>query len=531
MELRQYATALRKGWWIIVIAALLGGAAGVLVNLRATPQYASAVTFFISTPTEGGTSPLAADQFATRRITSYVGLLNSDVVAQRVVDTTGVDLTESQVKARISGDADLNTVLLTATVTDSSPERSLAIADGIAKQFGSIVNEVDPIGPGSVVLRVVSGPTLNPDPISPRQILNIAIGVFLGLAIGVIVALMKQLLDNTVRQPQVLRALTDSPVLGLIPFEKAARKSPLIVEGGPRSIRAEALRQLRTNLQFVDVERPVRVLVVTSSIADEGKSTTATNLALAFAESGRRVLLVEADLRRPRVADYLDLERSVGLTNVLAGQVDIAEVLQPWGTGGLSVLPSGSIPPNPSELLGSPRMLELLDHLKTIFDVLVIDTPPLLPVTDGAVAAAHADGAVLVVRYGKTTRSQIANAVRSLHSVDARLLGTILNMTPRKGADGYESYGYGYYDDDDAKRETLSVNQEADDQVGAANEPSGTNPPAVGGGDRSLRSTAPSTAGRSVPGTFRFASETNGSAHRAESPRRALRMKPGSSAE
>ena len=218
------------------------------------------------------------------------------------------------------------------------------------------------------------------------------------------------LLDTTIRQPQVLRTLTEVPVLGVIPFEKSAKKSPLISEGQARSIRAEAFRQLRTNLQFVDVERPVRVLVVTSSVADEGKSTTATNLAVSFSESGRQVLLIEADLRRPRVADYLGLERAVGLTNVLAGQVDIDDVLQPWGRGGLSVLPSGSIPPNPSELLGSPRMLDLLERLKTRFEIIVIDTPPLLPVTDAAVAAAHADGAVLVARYGKATRGQVIDS-------------------------------------------------------------------------------------------------------------------------
>lgn len=455
MDLRQYVAALRKGWWIILVAAVLGTAGGAFINLRATPQYASTVTFFISTPIGGGTSALSADQFATRRITSYVGLLSSDVVAQRVIDKTGVDLNVSQVRSRIAGDADLNTVLLTATITDSSPETSLVMAQAVATEFGSIVNQVDPIGPDNVVLRVISGPTLNPTPVSPRTTFNLAAGLALGLAAGIVIALLRVLLDTTIRQPQVLRTLTGVPVLGVIPFEKSAKKSPLISEGQARSIRAEAFRQLRTNLQFVDVERPVRVLVVTSSVADEGKSTTATNLAVSFSESGRQVLLIEADLRRPRVADYLGLERAVGLTNVLAGQVDIDDVLQPWGRGGLSVLPSGSIPPNPSELLGSPRMLELLEQLKSRFEVIVIDTPPLLPVTDAAVAAAHADGAVLVARYGKATRGQVTTAVRSLQSVDARLLGTILNMTPVKGSDGYESYGYGYYEEDASKTARL----------------------------------------------------------------------------
>lgn len=447
MDLRQYWVAIRKSWWIILLVALLGVAGGFLVTLRATPQYASTVTFFISTPASGGTSPLAADQFATRRITSYVGLLSSDVTAQAVIDKTGVDLTVKQVRSAITGDADLNTVLLTATVTDPSPDQSLLIAQGLSTEFGRIVDQVDPIGPDAVVLRVISGPTLNPVPVSPRLTLNLAAGFAAGLILGVGLAIMRHLLDNTIRQAQTLREIARVPVLGIIPYDKDAKTSPLIVDSMSRSIRAEAFRQLRTNLQFIDVERPVRVLVVTSSVAHEAKSSTATNLAMSFAESGRRVLLIEADLRRPRVADYLSLDRSVGLTDVLAGHVDVNDVIQPWGRG-LTVLTSGRIPPNPAELLGSVAMVNLLRTLRRTYDLIVIDTPPLLPVTDAAVAARHADGAVLIVRYGKTTKNQVSGALRSLRSVDARILGTVLTIVPIKGADGYDSYGGRYYSAD-----------------------------------------------------------------------------------
>jgi capsular exopolysaccharide synthesis family protein len=215
---------------------------------------------------------------------------------------------------------------------------------------------------------------------------------------------------------------------------------------------------VRTNLQFVDVDHPIKLIVVTSSIAAEGKSTTATNLAVVFAETGSRVLLIEADLRRPRVSDYLGLERAVGLTNVLAGQVSIDEVLQRWGTDGLTVLPCGSIPPNPSELLGSQNMVDLLTGLRQRFDTIIIDTPPLLPVTDAAVASVLADGVVVVVRYGRTNRAQLAAAVRSLESVDARVLGCVLNMQPAKQAEGRGRYdGYGYYEDAPAKGSVVDV--------------------------------------------------------------------------
>ncbi len=146
--------------------------------------------------------------------------------------------------------------------------------------------------------------------------------------------------------------------------------------------------------------------------------------------AGQRVILVEADLRRPKVASYLGIEGAVGLTNVLVGQVALDDVLQPWGDGRLAVLPSGTIPPNPSELLGSNPMSDLVAELRRRFDLVVIDTPPLLPVTDAAVASRHADGAVVVVRYGKTSRHHLTSALRSLEAVNARLLGTVLAMTP-----------------------------------------------------------------------------------------------------
>jgi capsular exopolysaccharide synthesis family protein len=250
----------------------------------------------------------------------------------------------------------------------------------------------------------------------------------------------------------MLRDVVGLPLLGSIQFDNSARKAPLIVGGQLRSLRAEAFRHVRTNLQFVDVDHPIKLFVVTSSIAAEGKSTTATNLAIVFAETGARVLLIEADLRRPRVSDYLGLERAVGLTNVLAGQVAIDEVLQKWGTDGLTVLPCGSIPPNPSELLGSQNMVDLLSVMRQRFDTIIIDTPPLLPVTDAAVASVLADGVVIVVRHGRTNRAQLAAAVRSLESVDARVLGCVLNMQPAKQTEGRGRYdGYGYYEDAPAK--------------------------------------------------------------------------------
>jgi non-specific protein-tyrosine kinase len=197
---------------------------------------------------------------------------------------------------------------------------------------------------------------------------------------------------------------------------------------------------LRTNLQFVDIEHHLSSVVVTSAVIGEGKSTTACNLALALAEAGSRVVLVEGDLRRPRVDEYLGLERAVGLTNVLLGEVALEDALQPFGANRLQVLPSGPLPPNPSELLGSSAMQSLLDRLEQVADLVVIDAPPLLPVADASVLGALASGVLLVVDASKTRRDAVRHAADQVRSVGGTLLGAVLTQLPIKGP---EAYGYG----------------------------------------------------------------------------------------
>ncbi|MFI7587879.1 CpsD/CapB family tyrosine-protein kinase [Spongisporangium articulatum] len=238
--------------------------------------------------------------------------------------------------------------------------------------------------------------------------------------------------------------MTDGIPLGVVPFDRLTAQQPL-VQSGDQGGRAEAFRTLRTNLQFTNVDDPPRVIVVTSALPDEGKSTTSANIALTLALSGASVALVEADLRKPAMSKYLGVSSGAGLTNVLAGQYDLREVLVPYGQENLALLPSGPKPPNPSELLGSAHMSSLLETLSTHFDYVIIDAPPLLPVTDAAIVAAMADGALVVVRHGKTTREGLDRAVQSLKAVNAKLLGTVLNFAPRKKrGGGYDGYGYGY---------------------------------------------------------------------------------------
>ena len=186
------------------------------------------------------------------------------------------------------------------------------------------------------------------------------LGLLAGLAVGVGGALARNALDVSVKSPEQLKEAAGAPNLGTIAYDAQVPKRPLIVREDPQSPRSEAFRQLRTNLQFVDVDNPRKVIVVTSSMPGEGKTTTIVNLAIALASAGARVLLIEADLRRPKVADLLGMERTVGLTNVLSGRIAAEQVIQPWGDGALDVMASGPLPPNPSELLASRHMTMLI---------------------------------------------------------------------------------------------------------------------------------------------------------------------------
>ena len=447
MDLRSYLAAIRKSWLLVVVTAIVGATAGTLAYLLTPPTYASTIDFYVSTPAEKGSNPQASGQFAEARVNSYIVLLSSEQMGKRVIDATGLDLTPQEVATKIEATSELNTVIVTANVIDGSPQRSLQIAQGVAEGFPRLVDELDNQGRDNeiVVIHAVSGPTLDAKPISPDPKLYIGLGLAAGIALGLIIAILREVFDNSVRTVEGAQRLIGAPVLGTILYDPDTKRSPLIVGDESTSLRAEAYRQLRTNLLFINAAHSANTVMITSSVPLEGKSTTAANLALTFVESGERVLLIDADLRRPQLSQLLGLNEDVGLTNVLAGQISLDEAIQPWGNGGLCLLASGSAPPNPSELLGSARMSEIMTTVQQQFDKVVIDTPPVLPVTDAAVASAYAEAVVVVVHHGQTSRTQVANAASTLENVDARVVGSVLNMKKSTRVERRRYGHHGYY--------------------------------------------------------------------------------------
>jgi capsular exopolysaccharide synthesis family protein len=445
----------QRRWLTIVVFFLLGLAGAGALTYTQTPQYESDARIFISVDTSSSDSSQAAQGalFGINRVQSYAQLAGSREVLQQVISRLNLNLTPNQLAGKIKSTVATETVIITLAVTDPRPDVAQQIAKAESEVLTSFLSDIET---SPIKATVVDPASYSNAQVSPQPVLNLALGALIGLLIGAGVAVLRELLDNTVSSPEDVEQTAEAPLLASIAYDSDVPKHPLLTEAGSHAPRVEAFRLLRTNLQFLNLDTRPRSLVITSAVPGEGKTSTATNLAIALAQTGQRVLLVDGDLRRPKVASVLGLERSVGLTTVLVGRSELQDSIQKHSGSGIYLLASGPIPPNPTEVLQSHAAQSLFDRLNQMFDMVIIDAPPLLPVSDAAIMARDVDGAILVVRHGKTTKDQLRQARLRLDQVDANLFGVTVNMAPRrgKGAYGY-AYGYGYeysYEPKQAKR-------------------------------------------------------------------------------
>jgi capsular exopolysaccharide synthesis family protein len=446
LELKDYLRVLRRNWIVIVACALIGLLSAGAATLLMKPIYKSETKLFVALQSSGSVSELTqGNTFSQARVQSYVKTVTTPTVLQPVIDALALKTTPQALAQSIAARSDTNTVLISISAENESPVQAAAIAQAVSR---SLIDAVDALErPSSsdaspVRLSIVTPASAPATPSSPNVRVNLLVGLLFGLATGTAIALLRSILDTRVRGEDDLRKVTQAAILGGVSFDSDAVKKPLLTQTAPQNPRAESFRQLRTNLQFAHVSHESKTVLVTSSVPGEGKSTTATNLAIALSQGGQTVALVDADLRRPMIAEYLGLERDAGLTTALVGKADLDDLMQPWGSDQLYVLASGQIPPNPSELLGSEKMKQLIIRLESAFDAVIIDAPPLLPVTDAAVLAQQVGGVVLVVGTQKVRTTDLEKSLAGLEMVQADLLGVVLNRLPVKGPD---AYAYSYY--------------------------------------------------------------------------------------
>jgi non-specific protein-tyrosine kinase len=408
---------------------------------------------------------------------------------RRTQDLNDALAAESQIQARI---ADLQHQIddLNAQIKAADAKSQTALnatlgtqVDSLLQQQGTFKQQLSQIQVQASLtsggVQLVSPATIANSPVSPRPTRDLVLAIVAGLMLGIGSAFALEYFDDSVKSRDDLdRALGGTPNVGMIPQVPGwkDRNQPILVTlTDPTSPGAEAFRGLRTSIQFISLERPLRTIMVTSPSAGEGKTTVLANLGIALAQVGQRVIIACCDLRRPRLHEFFGLDNSVGFTSVLLGELPVFAALQKVpGEPNVRILASGPLPVNPSELLSTERAMEVLAALQGEADIVLVDSPPVLPVTDAAVLTRLVDATLLVVTVGSTTRKHVAQALETLRQVDAPLIGTVLNNVSPEGS---YSYVYQPYQVDPGPLRTRPAPR-PDGNGGPRPVPSGTRPPA-----------------------------------------------------
>ena len=411
------------------------------------------------------TSNVTSDQInsATKLVSTYSIIIKSDTVLQQVIDNLGLSLTYEKLAERVTVSAVDDTQVMKVTVKSDNPEWARQVCEQITVVSPDVI--LESVEAGSV--KVISSAAVNPTPVSPNVGRNTMLGGVLGLVISVGIILLAVLLDNKIHTEDDIAKYLDLAVVGvnseisekvkeMSKASKNTSRRKLFTVGSDAPFQfVEAYKSLRTNLEFLSSAGNCKTILITSSVPEEGKTNVAVNLAMTIAASGKRVVLVDCDLRKATISRYLRIPRNhAGLTNVITSKDEgaLAAALVRVKDSGITVLTAGTIPPNPTELLSAPMTEKIFASLQKAFDYVIVDTPPVSLVTDAAVLCRMADGVLLVVRPGVTTIQSAQLSKKNLEAVNAHILGVVMNGYNGKQSgrrDGYSyAYSYSYYDED-----------------------------------------------------------------------------------
>ncbi len=452
--LRQYLDVVRRRKWIVISITALAVGASAFLTLSEQSIYQAEATIAVGQG-KGLFSPQNGNSIQPFSATMKE-LLESDVVARGVIKDLKLPLTPSQLLGKVSVSFNPESAALHVSVLDHVPATAKAIAasmsthftDLFAKRFGTAATA----GSDPVRAFVWDPAHVVPGRVSPTPTRNLIIAAFLGLVLGLLAAFLRDHFDRSLRTTDEIEKAFGVPVIAQIPsIRKGSKERPRMLwdENGEF---AESFRGLRANLEYLAVQRPLKTILVTSPAANQGKTTVCANLATALAQSGASVVLLEADLRRPALSAAFGLPPGIpGLTSVLVGNVQLGratvavDLPESPGPGGnersVTVLPSGPLPPNPSELVASPRMRRLVEGLGELFDTVVIDSPPMLPVADTLGLAKLVDGVIVVVRAKGATSDEAHELHALVDRLDIPLVGIVVSdVAVRSGYGTYGSY-------------------------------------------------------------------------------------------
>ena len=456
VTLRDYLKIARRWWWLVVVGCVLSGVAAYLVSSRITEVYQAKAVLLVNTGGDLGGSNVTYDQnlLGQNLTRTYAQLVRANTHLQLVSDELK-DTTVKKLQSSVSAAPIPETLLIEIFAKDKSPERAAFIANTMARTFPGYIQTAQLGTTNPDVARrpntvYVSSTAVAPEsPVEPNTGLNVFIGVFLGLLVTVGAVALVEYLDDGIDEREDVERM-DVAFLGSVfqasPPKGVDRRSwvPSIIESDPRSPLAESYRQVQANLAFALSATECRVLLVTSPGQGEGKSTTAANLAEALAESSKKVLLIDGDLRKPDAHRYFSLPNNSGLTSTfLVDPQSLLSFVDRVGDS-LAVLTGGPVPPNPTELISSAKMRHNIAVLREPYDVVIIDSPPMLGLADATIWSNLVDGVVVVARSGKTRRGPFEETIAAVRATRKPLLGVVLNGSSRRKTALY-AYRYGGY--------------------------------------------------------------------------------------
>ena len=437
-SVRQAFEILRSRWRFFT-AVLVAGLLWSLYLLWSTaPSYQSSATLFVSTPPSSGISNMSVAAMVTQeRVRSYADLATDSKVLGAAAERLP-GMSESDLQDRVSAQAEENTLLLVVEALGDTPEEAKQVNTVVVEEIIRVIGEMEEPGDGDVelpfIVNVASDPSLGTDPVEPKIPMGLGIGFAVSLLVAAAATLIRQGLDSTVRTSKEIAVLAAAPCFAVLPTDgRAARE---LTASAPASPFSEAIRVLRSNLQFMELDGPQRTVLITSAVEGAGRTTIALELAVSFARADKSVLLIDLDLRRSTLAARLQLSNDGGLVSLLVGTSDLGSEVQRHASG-VDVLVGGPTPPNPAELVHSDAMRALLAEVGHRYDMVVIDGLAVLPTADAAAIAHDVDGVLLVVDQGVTRRAEVLEAAKRLRASGGRLVGVVINRAPAGQADGY----------------------------------------------------------------------------------------------
>jgi polysaccharide biosynthesis transport protein len=419
-----------RRWWIVGLGIVVGLIAGLTITAVTPKTYTATVTLFLGSPASvDSAGAYSGDLFSQQRASTYTNLIGSSDLAVKVIDDLGLTMTPDELAEKVTASQVPKAVLLDVSVTDGSAGRAADIANAYASAFPQYVARLEtPVGanlPSSVVT-VIQNAEVPKYPTSPNPLLNILLGVVGGAVLGLLANWLTGFLDRTVRTSQQVVESVGAPLLGVLPKDAARSAKPLDMASDSTSPYAEAVRKLRTNLVYVDVDNPAKTIAFVSPTSTMSTTATATNLAVALDGIALHAAVVDADLRQPRLGRYVGHESDRGLTSVVGGDAVLDDVVVRMDGSGVDAVIAGSPTTAASELLASDAMAKVLAELRDSHDFVFCDTPGLLSATDAAVTGLACDGVIVVVEQGRTRIDGLAESIETLRSLGARVLGAVL---------------------------------------------------------------------------------------------------------